>query len=133
MGSGKTKNSNPISTDKGKAAATVFPIYEILPTGRSNGISARELKRLVGCENDRNLRLLIHQERKAGAMICSSSTGYYKPEDRSEIAEFVKSLESMAMNILIAIRPARRALQDMGETPEMQGAKEPLELGGQNE
>lgn len=88
-----------------------FKIASLLPVGKENAIPTAELVRLAGCSSARELQHYIAQERKAGAVICSSTTGgYFLPEDRKEIAEFRRSLRSRAENTLIAIRSAERAL-----------------------
>ena len=68
--------------------------------------------KLAGCKTSRELQQYIALERKAGAVICSSTTGgYFIPANHAEIAEFCKSLENRASNTFVAIQSARRALQ----------------------
>lgn len=47
-------------------------VFDILPTGAAHAISRRELSTLTGIE-DRQLRRQIAKERRAGALILSSS------------------------------------------------------------
>ena len=89
-----------------------FPITSLLPLGKENAIPTQELVKLAGCKTPRELQQYIALERKAGAVICSSTTGgYFIPANHAEIAEFCKSLENRASNTFIAIQSARRALQ----------------------
>lgn len=106
----KKNKHNRVHTDSlpGKAD---YPIASLLPVGKENAISTTDLVRLTGCSTARELQQYIAQERKAGAVICSSTTGgYYLPANHGEIAEFCKSLESRAKNTFVAIQSARRAL-----------------------
>lgn len=55
----------------------------------------------------------IERERKAGALILSSTMGgYYTSHNRAEVAEFVRTLESRAKHTFLALRTARRFLRE---------------------
>ena len=89
-----------------------FVIAGLLPIGKKNAIPSQVLVELVGCGSVRELQNLIAAERKAGAVICSSTTGgYFLPANHRETAEFCKALENRAKNTFIAIQSARRALE----------------------
>lgn len=89
-----------------------FVIRDLLPTGKKNAIPSQVLVELVGCGSVRELQHLIAAERKAGAVICSSTSGgYFLPANHRETAEFCKALENRAKNTFIAIQSARRALE----------------------
>lgn len=88
-------------------------IYDLLPVGAENAISRRELSALTGIE-DRQLRRQIAQERRAGALILSSSEsngGYYRAASRAELQRYVRSMQSRSREILAVIRAAEEALQ----------------------
>lgn len=88
-----------------------FSIADLLPVGKENAISTAELVQITGCSSARELQQYIAQERKAGAVICSSTVGgYFLPANHEEIAEFCKALENRAKNTFIAIQSARCAL-----------------------
>ncbi len=88
-----------------------YHIASLLPVGKENAISTAELVRLTGCTSARELQQHIASERKAGAVICSSSAGgYFLPANHEEMAEFCKILENRAKNTLMALRSTRRAL-----------------------
>ena len=98
-----------------------FPIASLLPVGKENAISTEDLVNLTGCSSARELQQYIAQARKAGEVICSSTTGgYFLPESRMEIAEFRRSLKNRAENTLVAIESAEKALN----SPEWQEAAE---------
>ena len=89
-----------------------FVIRDLLPTGKKNAISTNELVQKIGCNSARELQQYIAQERKAGAVICSSTTGgYYLPANHGEMAEFCRTLENRARNTLIALTSTRKAMQ----------------------
>lgn len=97
------------STAKTKKAS----IYDLLPIGAENAVSRRELSALTGIE-DRQLRRQIAKERRAGALILSSSEingGYYRAASREELQRYVRSMQSRCREILAVIRTAEEALQ----------------------
>lgn len=105
----KSKHNRVYADQNGNSE---FAIAGLLPTGKKNAISSQELVDLVGCGSVRELQHLIAVERKAGAVICSSTTGgYFLPANHRETAEFCKALENRAKNTFIAIQSARRALE----------------------
>lgn len=87
-------------------------LKSILPTGKLNAISARDLAVKLGV-SDRVLRDIVTAERVKGVVICSSSAGYYLPDNRDEIREFCNFMEKRAKHSFIAIQSARRALGEV--------------------
>lgn len=67
-------------------------LRNILPTGKSNAISARELAAKIGM-SDRVLRDIVTEDRVKGIVICSSSAGYYLPANKDEIRGFCNFME----------------------------------------
>lgn len=94
-----------------------FAIAGLLPTGKENAVSTEELVRVIGCGSARELQQYIAQERKAGAVICSSTTGgYYLPANQIEMAEFCRTLENRARNTLIALESTKKAMEGQQNT-----------------
>ena len=95
-----------------------FAIFEMLPEGCENAISRRNLMTVLGM-SDRSLRLAIAAERRAGALILSSTcvdgSGYYRPANAEEIARFVASMERRAKSTFAAVTEARKALRELEE------------------
>lgn len=88
-------------------------IYDLLPVGAENAVSRRELSALTGIE-DRQLRRQIAKERRAGALILSSSEingGYYRAASREELQRYVRSMQSRCREILAVIRAAQEAIE----------------------
>lgn len=89
-----------------------FVIRDLLPIGKKNAVSTDKLVQMIGCNSARELQQYIAQERKAGAVICSSTTGgYYLPANHAEMAEFCRTLENRARNTLIALTSTRKAME----------------------
>lgn len=89
-----------------------FPIMDILPVGKENAISTTDLVKITGCTSSRDLQERIALERNAGAVICSGAgSGYWRPGNRQEIIDFVRTMESRAKNTLAATVSAKQALQ----------------------
>ena len=97
----ETKNRNNQIYKGNQSGKTVFPSIEnLLPIGKENAISGKDLLKLTGCSSIR------------GAVICSGSQcGYWKPKNRQEIKEFVHNMDARATNILKAVRSAKDVLK----------------------
>ena len=77
-----------------------FEIMDMLPEGKNNAISAETLTRMLQLRSKRELQKRIERERKAGALILSSTSGgYYTSRNRAEVQEFVRTLEARARQI----------------------------------
>lgn len=115
------KNLNPIHA-KELSGKTDFPIASLLPFGKENAVTAGELVKLSGCGSARELQQRIAHERERGAIICSGSgRGYWKPKNRQEIKEFVKTMDARALNTLKSARSAKMALRVPEGQQEMEG------------
>lgn len=107
----KENRNNRVHTGD-QSGKTEFPIMNLLPVGKENAISTTELVRLTGCKSARDLQERIAYERNHGAVICSGSgRGYWKPKDRQEIQEFVRTMDARALNTLRAAKSARAVLK----------------------
>lgn len=85
----------------------------MLPEGKKNAISSEALTRILQLKSKRELQQRIAKERKAGALILSSSTGgYYKSKDPEEVSDFIRTLENRAKQTFLALRPARKFLKE---------------------
>ena len=87
-------------------------IVERLPKGKKNAVSTKALCNMTGL-GVRELRAVVAKERIAGELILSSAKGgYYLPEDRNEVEEFVRTLDSKGRSIMCALRSARAYLNN---------------------
>lgn len=91
-------------------------INELLNRGKENAITTTELMRACNLEHRRDLTLQIARERATGALICSTTSGqggYYLPESREEVVEFINSMSSRAKNTFKAVKAAREYLKQI--------------------
>ena len=85
-------------------------IKELLPTGKENAISSKELAQLAGCTSVRELQQVIAAERDAGAVILSSTKGgYFLPANKQEIKEFCATLTSRGEEYLCSITERQKS------------------------
>lgn len=91
-------------------------VEELLNKGKANAITTEELMRACNLEHRRDLTIQIARERAAGALICSTTSGqggYYLPESREEVAEFINSMSNRAKNTFRAVKAAREYLKQI--------------------
>ena len=87
-------------------------IFDMLPVGAECAISRRTLVALTGL-SDRQLRYKISQERKAGALILSTTEGgggYFRAADVQELRRWVAMMTAHTNATLAVIRAAQEAL-----------------------
>lgn len=108
----KQNRNNRICTNE-ESGKTDFIIDPLLPIGKENAITTQELMRISGCGSSRELRQRIALERERGAIICSGSgRGYWKPKNRQEIQEFIKTMDARAWNTLKGASEAYQYFED---------------------
>lgn len=91
-------------------------VNELLNKGKSNAITTEELVRACHFRNSRELTIQIAREREEGALICSKTSGqggYYLPESREEVIDFINSMSNRAKNTFKAVKAARRYLEQI--------------------
>lgn len=87
-------------------------VFDLLPVGAECAISRRALATLTGL-SDRQLRYKISQERKAGALILSTTEGgggYYRAASADELRRYVRSMRNRSKETLAAVRAAEKFL-----------------------
>lgn len=90
-------------------------IYDLLPQGEENAVASKTLANMIGVKTVRELQHMVAAERENGALILSASTGgYFLPspgeKGQEEIARFVATLRSRAVNTFRALKTANAAL-----------------------
>lgn len=94
-----------------------MPVNEIvlnaLQKGELNAISRESLMILTGLKQ-RDLHRCIEDLRFHGAVICSSSKGYFYPADEWELRKYIHRERSRADSIIANTRAAVDALSDWG-------------------
>lgn len=103
-------------------------IYDYLQQGEENAIPTSQLVQMCGFRTARELQAQIARERECGKLILSTSKpggGYYLPADgeqgTAEIAAFVATLRSRALNTLRVLRAAKAVLKDLEGQIELDG------------
>ena len=90
-------------------------IYEVLKVGERNALSPDYLRATLGLTSNRAVQKQIEYERKQGKVILSSTQppgGYFLPETKQEIRQFIKTLENRGSKTLDALDGARKLLKE---------------------
>lgn len=93
-------------------------VEEILKVGQENALSGEYLASVLGFKSVRDLQNQIKKERDKGAVIVSSTSppgGYYLPGNKTEVVEFIQTLESRAENTMVALNSAKAYLAILEE------------------
>ena len=88
-------------------------IIHALRKGRINAVKSDELEELTGLDS-RDTRQCIERLRRSGVVICSSNDGYFYPETRAELQDFIHKEAARAHSIEITLRSAERLLSEWG-------------------
>lgn len=92
---------------------------KFLLEGKKNAITSQTLADLVGCKSVRELQQMIAEERARGVVIlstCQNGGGYFLPcGEKSEVIEFIQTLQSRAENTLCALDSAKAYLKHIEE------------------
>ena len=86
-------------------------IWELLPTGKQNKITAAALMNATGIQTKRELSAVVQQERHDGKLILSTKAdggGYYLPENVEEAKEFISTYSGEARALFSMMKAARR-------------------------
>ena len=73
-------------------------------------MSSNELMRVLPIPNKRMIQEIIAKERESGKVILSTTQkggGYYLPEKREEVTEFINTLSKRAGNTFKALKSAK--------------------------
>lgn len=92
-------------------------VHEYLKIGKENAIRSKALAEICGFRSVRELQAAIEKERRAGAVILSTSQdggGYYLPASKDEVKAFVRTLQHRAKNTMLAAESARQLLAKIG-------------------
>lgn len=92
-----------------------FTIYDSLPIGRGNAISAEELAKIHGIKDTRTLRHEITAERLNGAYIAGCERGYFRPVTLSEYQECWQWFHTRAISSFRISKLFRDAIRDRFE------------------
>lgn len=92
-----------------------FTIYDSLPIGKGNAISAEELAKIHGIKDTRTLRHEITAERLNGAYIAGCERGYFRPVTLDEYRECWQWFHTRAISSFRISKLFRDAIRDRFE------------------
>lgn len=90
-------------------------VYEVLKVGERNALSPDYLRATLGLTSNRAVQKQIEYERRQGKVILSSTQppgGYFLPETKQEIRQFIKTLQNRGSKTLDALDGARKLLRE---------------------
>ena len=101
-------------------------IESLLQCGAENALSTAELLELTDFRTARELQKQIAAERERGALILSSTSGYFMPSQNlerreREIRAFIRTLRARALSTLKVLRSASRAVKVSGQQEKIAG------------
>ena len=85
-------------------------LLRVLPRGEQSAIPMKDLAARLRVST-RVLRFMIAEARRDGLPICSGDSGYYLPQNRSELLRSVLRLRRMGRSIFDSLRPAEALLR----------------------
>lgn len=85
--------------------------------GRANAIHQKQLQKLTSLDS-RQLRKIIELIRRNGVCVVSDNNGYYLPETREELEQYIRRTEKMARSIFFTLQTAKKALKSIDENPD---------------
>lgn len=94
-------------------------LLALLPEGRENAVSMRELADRLGID-ERALRAAILQAREAGEIIAGDSAGYYIPANKAELRRYYHAARKRCLSGLKALKAAHRKLAEIEGQQEME-------------
>lgn len=91
-------------------------IASILCVGKENALTGREIRRVLGLKDGRDVTALVEQERHSGIPICatcnSKRPGYYLPQTPGELDTYNRSLRRRIKNVTATLEAMQRAADD---------------------
>lgn len=90
-------------------------LLEYIPHGKKNRVSGWELQRVGGYKNIRVFRDVIRRLRKNGEIIAATKSnggGYYIPDSREELAEYIREAEKQGASTFAPLKAARAKLRE---------------------
>lgn len=90
-------------------------LLEYIPHGKKNRVSGCELQRVGGYKNIRVFRDVIRRLRKNGEIIAATKSnggGYYIPDSREELAEYIREAEKQGASTFAPLKAAREKLRE---------------------
>lgn len=90
-------------------------LLALIPRGKKNRVSGRELQQEGKYKNIRVFRCAIRRLRKNGEIIAATKSnggGYYIPDSREELAEYIREAEKQGASTFAPLKAARAKLRE---------------------
>lgn len=81
-------------------------ILDFIPTGEENAVHSAEICTRFGL-TERERRKLFERLRNAGAVICASDNGFFKPATLAELTAYIRQESARSKSISYSLRSAR--------------------------
>ena len=88
-------------------------VLDYIPTGEENAVHSAEICRRFGL-TERERRKLFEHLRNAGAVICMSDHGFFKPATLAELNTYIRQENARSRSISKSLRSARRLAAEWG-------------------
>ena len=89
-------------------------ILDFIPTGEENAVHSAEICTRFGL-TERERRKLFERLRNAGAVICASDNGFFKPSDLTELTAYIGRESARSRSISHSLRSARELAAEWGK------------------
>lgn len=87
-------------------------IMRYLAEGSQNARSGNELRALLKLDHYRDVTRLIQKARSEGNIICSSTHGFFLPQNKMEVREFTRVMHSRIKEIKKSVQYADEFLKE---------------------
>lgn len=88
-------------------------ILDFIPIGEDNAVHSAEICRRYDL-TERERRKLFERLRNAGAVICASDNGFFKPADLAELQAYINQESARSRSISKSLRSAKRLAAEWG-------------------
>ncbi len=86
-------------------------LLDLIPHGEENAVSMKTLASVLNIEC-RSVRQMVLDARIKGAVICSSSAGYFQPETHEELFRYVQIVKAQERSKYRALISAEKVLNE---------------------
>ena len=87
-------------------------IYNAIGEGEGNAIHGRDIQAKFGL-SIREVRAAIERIRRAGFVVCSGNSGYFKPANLEELRRHIQRQRRLARSVLYTLRSARQLEREL--------------------
>lgn len=97
-------------------------IYNEIGEGEGNAIHGRDIRAKIGL-SIREVRAAIERIRRAGFVVCSSNSGYFRPGNLDELRRHIQRQRRLARSVLFTLRSARQLEKELALQAEFEARR----------